>query len=200
VLDNHMVGGNPRAPAWAVLMMVLAAIAAVLFFADAIEAQDGVPPIPADQWTPETRVTLARCVVGEAGWVNSVEHVEIASALANRWRAMLENGHGSTFKNHIVQYCKALQSSRKWLLEMNGDGTVPRVIERRADDWRTALATIDKWAAGEIHAACKLAEHWAGKVAVDRRRAARAVAAKKWHASKCHGTSNKFYGVNRGRR
>lgn len=147
----------------------------VLFPASAIAQPER--PIPEEEWTPEARYNLVRCLVGEAGW-SAPDHAAIPWALARSWQARVRGGFELTFAVQVERYCSVLRVSEPterqlWvralpetgpMTEENEPDAFPDTVEwsgysERLDRIR---AFVDRWALGEVRDPCPRADHWGG--------------------------------------
>lgn len=161
---------------------------------------DGATPIErlGEHWTPEARVWLARCVVGESSWLRAADHIAHADAVLRQWETRRRAGKRLTFERQTHLYCKALNSrARPWLRELPPTSLQawPRGAGPNMTLWLATLQRIDEWARGLWLSPCPGAEHWGSrKHPVDGRRAARALRAGRWVVVAClEITANRFY-------
>lgn len=173
--------------------------AAVLCSTTPLKARAEV--VPANQWNDEVKVTLARSVIGEAGWRRFDEYSAIAWVYANRAKAF----RNYSFKSMMHKYSAAIRRPGKkrnpWLFELGLDGQRPKSwpidpetkrgpkwegLHEKA--WLKTLQWADEWQAGLHENPCKGANHFGGFV--DDHRAWRA----RWKRVKCTiRTRNRFY-------
>lgn len=156
------------------------------------------PPLPAEQWTPGARLSLARCVVGESGWLNGAEHVAHMEAVRRQWETRRRGGKRLTFERQTHLYCRALQSKgRPWIRELPPTSLHhwPDAAGPNLSLWLEALRRVDDWAHGLLLSPCPGAEHWGARnLRSDLSRAALAVREGRWHVVAClEQTGNRFY-------
>lgn len=113
-----------------------------------------VRPLPAEQWDDRARLTLARALVGEAGWRVTTDHRAIPWVLARRWRAVGAR-HGWSFAELVERYCAPL---RPWL------PLTPRRALVRELAWERVPARVREvvvaWGDGRVADPCPGADHW----------------------------------------
>lgn len=160
------VGGWIVLIGWVVLVLV--AGAALFSVADCrctagAQAPVSMRPVPAEQWTPEARLTLARCLVGEGGWTARADHAAIAYALERRWKLLRARGHRLSFAEYIRQYSTALRTSQpsprqQWVRAL--PESLTGRLSRYRDEWADVLVFVDEWASGGVEDPCPTAMHW----------------------------------------
>ncbi len=163
-------------------MQRIVAILSVLLVTAPAFAYRRPPPIPAEQWDDEARLTLARAMVGEADW-HEPDHVAIAHVLARRWRIHQQNREAISFPRYIQLYSASLRSDSdrsKWIRALPW-GPMPGPFEQR---WARVQKLVNAWGQGLIKDPCPQALHWGG--AMDR-------PARSWHPVSCGMTRNIFY-------
>lgn len=150
--------------------------------------------VPAEEWTPETRLWLARSLVGEAGWRAADEHAAIAHVYVVRWRMSKRR----SLVQLVRAYSAAVHGRRNlkhpWIYGLNVDGAEPAGWPvgkarwtRYRDAWLDVLEWSDRWAAGAVANPCPRANHFGGHV--DRHRAD----ALRWHVVKCSAPMRNFF-------
>jgi hypothetical protein len=140
------------------------------------------PPLPNTEWDDESRLTLARAMVGEADW-HEPDHVAIAFVLARRWRIHQQNREPISFARYIELYSKSLSSESErssWIRSLPW-GPMPGPYEQR---WNRVQKLVRAFAEGMVKDPCPLAMHWGGTM--DR-------PAMSWHPVSCGLTRNIFY-------
>lgn len=167
---------------------------------EVVERPAATPPIPIEQWDDETRIWLARSLVGEAGWTATKEHAAIAFVYANRWK---QSGKSRSFLGLVRTYSAAVKgrsnARHPWLHHLNEEGDQPDgwAVGRAywpnyRDRWLNVLAWTDGWAAGYFDNPCPRANHYGGYVDDRRARAAG------WYRVRCeHRMRNRFYDSRR---
>lgn len=162
------------------------------------------PPVPDDEWTADTKLWLARSLVGEVGWRRLGEYGAVAWVYATR--AKLSPNH--TFTEMVKTYSAAIKLSGKrrnpWLFELDETGVRPKSwpvneqgvgpLWRGLHDkaWFEALDFVDDWRAGKVPNPCPRANHFGG--AIDAHRAVQ----QRWVQVKCSvPTRNRFYDSHR---
>lgn len=159
----------------------------------AVAAQQADPPARfepnlGEQWTPEAHLLLAQAVVGEAGWSHAVDHDAIPWLLYRRWQHI-----GGSFEGVVRAYCKALNGSRPWLLELDAEGAQPPSWPTNAASWsahrKRWLSVYDRigaWGHGEVSDPCASARHFGG--GMDEPRG-------KMVPARCAGAKNNFWKI-----
>src|SRR3954468_9786734 len=109
---------------------IIAMLSVLLFTVPAFAY--GRPLIPESEWNDETRLQLARAMVGEADW-HEPDHVAIAFVLAKRWRIHQLNRGPITFQRYIELYSASLRGDTNrtnWLHSLPW-GPLPGAYEQR---------------------------------------------------------------------
>lgn len=139
-------------------------------------------------------VHLARYAVHEAGWRAPGDYVAIWEVA--RWRA--ENPLAERCGGGLVCALRAYAAERPfrepWIGQLGLAGLRPAdwptnaSWERRRGDWGRAVELARRWLDEEIRPACRyLPQHWGSRrIAIDVRRAARAVSAGRWRRAECY--------------
>jgi hypothetical protein len=140
--------------------------------------------LPQEQLDEETKLTLARAMVGEADW-HEPDHVAIAFVLARRWPLYREHGQPVPFQTYIQRYSSALRrdsgARSAWLRSLPW-GPIQGPF---AGHWDRVRALVERWSQGKIKDPCPGAMHWGG--AMDRPAAS-------LKPVSCGYTRNIFYG------
>ncbi|MGD8860224.1 MAG: hypothetical protein PVI30_09430 [Myxococcales bacterium] len=158
------------------------------------------PPVPAEQWTSDARLWLARAMIAEAGWRAPRDHAAIAHVLARRWRRVVERYETIRFVDVIRNYCSGLGGlsrsptrRQRWVRRLWPDGSRPEgwpdyaSWDRHAPLWRHTLARADRFGRGELRDPCRgRAWHWGGTIDSPRGR---------MQPVNCGDTQNTFYGL-----
>lgn len=161
-------------------------------------------PVPADQWSSDVRLWLARSVLGEVGWLRLDEQAAVAWVYARR--AQMSRNH--TFLEMVKTYSAAIKTVGKrrnpWLFELDEtvarpkswplseQGLGPRWKGLHDKAWLKTLDMVDRWQAGKVANPCPGANHFGGYV--DEHRARR----QRWVRVKCSvRTRNRFYDSHR---
>lgn len=159
-----------------VIAVMLVAGAAAQQHATDRRAQVLVPPVPAEQLTPETRYDLARCLVAEADFGRLTEYSAISHVLARRWQGAVERNPAATFGGVVRRYCAALRTRdpsprQRWVLnmpdgQMTEDPGFPSTVNWRnyASKWDETRDFVDDWGRGEMRNPLPLAEHFGGSM------------------------------------
>ncbi len=155
--------------------------------------------LPAEQWTPEARLTLARALVAEATW-SRIDHAAIAWVLQKRWRQRQQRRPTWTFEEQVTAYCSGMRLRSKrtaWFrsLPENPVASIApvnwpskREWAEYVPHWERVLVTVDQWQAGDVVDPCRgKAIHW-GSVE-DSSRPTRGG----WRAVACGPTRNIFW-------
>jgi hypothetical protein len=138
-------------------------------------------PLEADQWDPQTRLWLARAMVGEAGWLAKRDHAGIAHVFLRRWRNMRERWPAMRFRDVIMVYSKSLGDGRseptprqRWVRTLEGAEAPDGWPESKARWhkhvalWQAVLARADAFAAGKLRDPCRgLAVNFGGTIDVE---------------------------------
>src|SRR3954468_19184117 len=85
---------------------IIAMLSVLLFTVPAFAY--GRPLIPESEWNDETRLQLARAMVGEADW-HEPDHVAIAFVLAKRWPLYRAHHQDASFQQYIALYSAPLR-------------------------------------------------------------------------------------------
>ncbi len=139
-------------------------------------------PIPEDALDEESKLTLARAMVGEADW-HEPDHIAIAFVLARRWHAHQQNREPLSFGRYIQLYSASLRSKgerSKWVQALPW-GPLPGPFEQR---WNRVMKLVQAWGEGRVKDPCPSARHWGG--AMDR-------PSRSLHPVSCGLTRNIFY-------
>ncbi len=144
------------------------AVVAALCVVGAVGAQSPTPVARWD-WSPQTRLDLARSCVGEAGFDSGAtgECAAIAHVYARRVELARARGRRMSYRFMVRAYSQPIKTGRRpWVLALR-DSRRPRGLprawpweERLAGQWAEVLAAVDAWAAGETVNACPRAEHF----------------------------------------
>lgn len=165
-------------------------------------------PLPAGgtfietQWTSAAHLLLAQCVVGEAGWTNTGEHLAIAGALRTQFEQRRRALPALTFRAQVKAYCKGASPKRlkrQWIRQLpHGVGPWPAGAGRRnRKHWARVLQRLQSWAEGRLKSPCPGAMHWGGMaIESDSVRARRAIDDGRWARVGCSvETKNDFFRV-----
>lgn len=125
------------------------------------------PPVPEDEWNEETRIWLARSLIGEVGWERPAEQTAVAWVYANRARKL----ERYTFLQMVRKYSAAVRLPGKrrqpWVFELQLNKQKPKYwpgfIKWKGHHdqyWLNTLSLIDRWQAGEIPNYCPTANHF----------------------------------------
>jgi hypothetical protein len=152
---------------WLVLM------GGVLALSPDVQAQDEPAEVQIT-WDDSTRLALAQCLVGEAGWRNRTEHAIIAHLLERRWRQVMGRHPTWTYERMIRRYCSVHRvrepsARHRWVRALPwGEMTVDPGLGT-ATDWRNYIAawdfvreTVAMFEAGTLPDPMPDAEHWGG--------------------------------------
>ena len=153
-------------------------IAGSLLLVTSTAAADKRPPVPLAQWTPQTRLWLARAMVAEAGFDAEQDHRAIAFVLARRWERVRERWSSMRLIDVIRNYCAGLGSYRRsitprqrWVRALRPDlgkpeGWPARLSwERHQPLWQATLERVDRFSRGELEDPCRgRAWHWGGVI------------------------------------
>jgi hypothetical protein len=125
--------------------------------------------VPDDEWDDETKLWLARSVLGEAGWRQHAEYTAVAYVYAVR----AEQTERYDFLGMVKRYSAAVRAPGRakapWRFELGFDKTRPRswpsgpLWKGRYDqEWLDVLDWADRWQAGEYANPCEGANHFGG--------------------------------------
>jgi hypothetical protein len=170
------------------MMPRIIAVLMVLFFAApaffvAAPAAAYRPPLGIVEWDDESRLTLARAMVGEADW-HEPDHVAIAHVLARRWRRHQLNNEPISFARYIERYSASLRGDSEratWIRSLPWGPLPGAPYEQR---WNRVQKLVRAFGEGRVKDPCPLAMHWGGTM--DR-------PAQSWHPVSCGMTRNIFY-------
>jgi hypothetical protein len=140
-------------------------------------------PLPGVEWDDETRLTLARAMVGEADW-HEPDHVAIAHVLARRWRIHQQNREPIPFARYVELYSASLRGDTEratWIRSLPWGPLPGAPYEQR---WNRVQKLVRAFSEGMVKDPCPLAMHWGGTM--DR-------PAQSWHPVSCGLTRNIFY-------
>ena len=152
---------------------LLLAIAAAFIFALASTAMCDARPVPAQEWTPQTRLDLARSCAGEAGLRSGLtgECVAIAYVYARRFRQTRARYPELRFGDVVRAYSSALKPpTQPWVMGLRDDAKEPAgwpqrlSWKRHAPLWSAILESVDRWAAGQELEVCPGATHYGGEM------------------------------------
>jgi hypothetical protein len=141
-----------------------------------ISSQHRDQPIPDDQWNDETKLWLARSVLGEVGWLRPEEQSAVAWVYAIRAKQV----KSYNFLGLVKRYSAAIRTTGKqrnpWLFELGFERARPdhwpsKIVwdGRYEQAWIDTLDLVDRWQAGDIPNYCPSANHFGS--AFDRHRA-----------------------------
>jgi hypothetical protein len=129
------------------------------------------PRLPVAEWTAETRLDLARSVVGEAGWdaYETGEAVAIAEVYRARWLHVRRTWPTASYRSIVRAYSRALDGRRRvWVTTISYSTTRPRGWpgNLRWEPYRKRLVNtakvLDTWQAGGASTPCPGANHFGG--------------------------------------
>jgi hypothetical protein len=170
------------------------------------------PPVPAEFWDREAKLTLAQALVGEADW-HRPDHEAIAHVLVKRWRAFRRNRPSSIpFTDFVKLYSAPLKTKEARARRIQalpwgtfaGPGDVSgerwvswAISSKRAPGgwggarWDRVRKLVTDWGRGRVKDPCPRAIHWGGTM--DRPTATMSPV-------NCGPTRNIFYRVRAGAR
>ena len=148
----------------------LAAGVAVLAVASVALAQSAAP-LPAEQWTPSARLSLAQACVAESGWdtAETRECAAIGHLLARRWAKLRPSRPRLSFGGLVRLYSSPLREGRRpWILRLRPNDRRPRGLtrarwERLRPQWMQTLDFVDRWYAGEEPDPCPGSHHFGSR-------------------------------------
>ena len=126
-------------------------------------------PVARWDWTPQTRLDLARSCVGEAGFDSgrTGECAAIAWVYAVRVEQARARGRRISYRYMVNAYSQPLKTARRpWVLRLRGPERprgLPRAWpweERLAGEWAEVLERVDAWASGAVPNPCPGANHF----------------------------------------
>ncbi len=182
----------------ATMTVVVAFIVALVLWPSSCSAETE-PVIPDDQWNAETKLWLARSLLGEVGWRVTKEHAAVAWVYTVRAKESKQYD----FLGMVKRYSAAVRSPGRnrnpWLFELGLDGSRPDSWPygptwkgRYQSAWLRLLRLTEYWRAGKISNPCPGANHFGGPM--DRHRAEN----RRWYRVKCKvRTRNSFYDSRR---
>jgi hypothetical protein len=151
-------------------------------------------------WNENTKVWIARALVAEAGWHDTVDHIAIAYVLFRRWQIARRTFPNYSLISVIKRYCTgfgrtAASKRQRWIKNLSADGRRPkgwpgdiRWLDYR-DRWLSVIETVDSWRNGYHPDPCRgLSRYWGGPMDKPSRRMIR---------MDCGPTKNFFYTVKR---
>jgi len=109
----------------------------------------------------DTKLTLARAMVGEADW-HAPDHVAIAFVLAKRWPLYRARHPEATFRSYIELYSSPLRrdlgARSAWLR------TLPwgPIEGPYSQHWDHVRALVERFSQGRLRDPCPGAMHWGG--------------------------------------
>lgn len=126
------------------------------------------PLLDDSQWTPTTRLWLARAMIGEGGWLAERDHVGFAWVFYRRWLKMRERWPEMRFVDVVRFYAKSLGDGRSqptdrqvWVRGLLGDEAPPGWPAKKARWsrhvvwWQKTLERTDKWRLGLLRDPCR---------------------------------------------
>lgn len=165
------------------------------------------PPVPAEFWDREAKLTLAQALVGEADW-HRPDHEAIAHVLVKRWRAFRRNRPSSIpFTDFVRLYSSPLKTGEARARRIQalpwgtfagpGDVSGARWVNwalssRRARGgwggrrWDRVRKLVTDWGRGRVKDPCPSAVHFGGEMDVPQGH---------WIPVSCGKTRNIFYEV-----
>jgi hypothetical protein len=135
-------------------------------------------PVPADQWTDETRLWLARSLVGEVGWRRPEEQAAVAWVYATRARSS-SKGFGWLLRRYSAAIRAPGLKRQPWIGEIRDHRRPPswprgplwKGLHDQA--WLDVLELVDGFEAGLVPNPCPEANHYGGPMDAWRADAAR---------------------------
>jgi len=122
------------------------------------------------EWSDSTRLALAQCLLGEAGWRRRTEHSAISHVLLRRWHRL---GSGS-FEGRVRRYCSVHRTTQptdrhQWVRNMPWgplleDPGLPAGVNWRnyIDDWDYVRTTVELFEKSALVDPLPRARHWGG--------------------------------------
>jgi hypothetical protein len=150
-------------------------ITLMLCFTSEVFAQN--QPVSDDEWTENSKLWLARSLLGEVGWNRPGEYAAVAWVYATR--ANQTNRY--SFDQMVRRYSAAVKQHNNhpnpWILGLQLDDTQPelwpigkaRWVGLGDIYWTKVLEFVDEWQSGKIANPCPDANHFGGYI--DRHRA-----------------------------
>jgi hypothetical protein len=128
------------------------------------------------EWTDSTRLALAQCFVGEAGWGAITEYSAIAHILKRRWQSIQEQPKYAdwTFERMVRQYCAVHRVGsptprQVWVRRLpwgplEGDPGFEETVKWHyfATQWDKIRDAVTMFEAGELRDPMPRAAHWGG--------------------------------------
>jgi hypothetical protein len=168
------------------------ALIGVILLSFGIVGFSSTPTVPEDQWTRETRLVLARALVGEVGFIlddkDEMEQAAVAYVFLSRYETRSRLQEGETFVKTIRAYSTAVRPSRRptrrqrwvralpaptlWLRggieEAISSLPPPRGWNKKArwsnfqDKWVRTYLMVQQWYEGKVENPCPGARHFGG--------------------------------------
>jgi hypothetical protein len=186
---------------WFLMTVIVAVIigSMVTKCAAPAEASTFLPPA---QFTPRTRVWLARAMVSEAGWKAELDHAGISHILYRRWKNMRKRWPDMTFEHVIRAYCagfyvkeRSLTPRQRWIQQLIPSPRQPKDWPAKKASWKVhmplwkaAWDRAGRFGAGKLRDPCRgRAWHWGGEIDLPLAKQKRLVEVD------CGNTRNTFY-------
>jgi len=160
--------------------------------------------VPEHEWNDETKVWLARSLVGEAGWRRPVEYAAIAWVYVARARLSKSRNFLQIVRRYSAAVKNRRNRQRPWLYQLGFDGarpddwpSGPMWAGLHKEAWLDTLDWCDEWQAGKHPNPCPRANHFGGYADEHRAEALR------WTRIKCEREAdgsplrNRFYDSTR---
>lgn len=124
------------------------------------------------EWDDSTRLALAQCFVGEAGWTARTEHAAMAHVLFRNYQRFARRNANATFEGRIRQYCavhrvRTPTDRQQWVRALpwgplEQDPGLPSVTDWRnwTRAWDYVRETVALFEAGDLEDPLPTAEHW----------------------------------------
>jgi len=135
-------------------------------------------PVPADQWSDENRLWLARSLIGEVGWRRPEEQAAVAWVYATRARSS-SKGFGWMLRRYSAAIRAPGLKRQPWIGEIMDHRRPlswprgPRWTGLHDRAWLDVVELVDGFEAGLVPNPCPEANHYGGPIDDHRARKAR---------------------------
>lgn len=120
---------------------------------------------PWPQWTPETKLALAKCVQAESDFNTEKEAATLSWVLLKRWQ---QQKQGWDLEKQIVQYCAVFdeRSARYYSPRASAirASTFRQPKHGKPEKWVALHSFINRFEQQRVKDPCPRATHWAGRI------------------------------------